>query len=125
MEILSVFDYLDNEDSSQTMYHGTTTAHNLNVGDKILPTDICKNTSEVGRKKNNDCIFLTTDKNYAKIYAGRAVKMWGGKPVVYTVVPLGLTQFSKSAGMDIYTAEGAFITKQELLTFKDKHRTNR
>ena len=44
---------------------------------------------EKGRKKNLDKIFYTTDKNSAKIYAGRAVRRFGGNPIIVRAIPMG------------------------------------
>jgi len=111
----SVFDYLTNDDLPRIVFHGTTTAHGLDIGDSIIPAGKSGNSTEQQRKKNNDIIFLSDSKKYARIYSGRARRIWGGRSVVYTVVPLNLRLFKQQKGMNIYTADGGFIIDQEII----------
>jgi len=107
----SWFDILDQIDrQNQTLYHGTSTVLDLDVGDQILPPEHTEVVSERGRKKNLDLIFLTPDFNYARVYAGRSARALGGSPVVYEVAPVGLDAFRTEAdGTTIFTAEGGYI----------------
>lgn len=108
----SYFDVQKNLDiniSDIIFYHGTSDIIGLDVGDKLLSSDMTAFLSEVGRKKNLDKVFLTTNYNYAVIYARRTVRVKGGNPVVFTVRPVGVELFKEKDGNNIYTADGAYI----------------
>lgn len=81
-------------------YHGTSTA--LNITDNLLPpSETGKQTERRVQRKGK--IFLTTDLEYAKSYAERAVKVWGGKPVVFEVIPIeNLKQMSGRPGQSVF-----------------------
>ena len=99
----------------ENFYHGTSTVLDLEVGDHILPPAYTDTISERGRKKNLDVIFLTPDYNYAKIYAGRAVRELGGEPIIYEVKPIGLEFYRQEQGNNIYIADGGIIYEEYIL----------
>lgn len=87
-------------------YHGTSTV--LPIKDKILPFDQTGSIQEKGRKKNLDKVFFTKDIGSAWIYAGRSCSVFGGKPVVYIVEPVGEIQtLNETAGTTVYCADSA------------------
>jgi len=91
-----------------TFYHGTSSA--LEVGDVLLPPNETGQIQELGRKKNLDRVFFTTDKGSARIYAGRAVNRFGGTPVVLEVMPLGpVVCLSDRPGTSVYHASAARV----------------
>ena len=59
---------LDSSGNPKKLYHGTSTQSNS-----------LKDTSSLGG------IFLTADKKAAEKYAKRAVKRWGGNPIIHEV----------------------------------------
>lgn len=88
-------------------YHGSTT--NANIDNMLIPPIDTNTISEVGRKKNLDRIFYTRDLGLAKIYAGRACKSYGGKPVVYRVVmPVDAVCMNDDDGASVYHCSWAF-----------------
>lgn len=112
----NLFVDLARSDVPETLYHGTSTSLDLSVGDQLLSPEHSSKLSELGRKKNLDLVFLTPDFNYAKVYAGRSVRQFGGEPVVYTVKPVGARLFQKSPGNDIWVADGGYIVDQQVIT---------
>ncbi|AGG58311.1 hypothetical protein VPDG_00150 [Vibrio phage henriette 12B8] len=88
-------------------YHGTTTA--ANIGHKLLPPNTTNVIGEKGRKKNLDRVFFTKDIGLARIYAGRAVRSYGGDPVLLRVVsPADVVCMNETKGASVYHASGAF-----------------
>jgi hypothetical protein len=79
--------FSEDVERSTVFYHGTN--REFAPGDNLLPPEKTGSITEPGRKKNLDKVFLTQDKGYAKIYAGRAVQLLGGQPAVYQVEPTG------------------------------------
>ena len=71
----------------KVFYHGTT--DNFHVGKVLLPPIMTGNLREDWRKNNGDVVFFTTSLASAKQYAKKAVKKYGGNPVVYQVKPIG------------------------------------
>ena len=66
--------------------------------------------SELGRKKNLDKVFMTKDEKSAEIYAKKAIKQFGGKPIVYLVEPVGeLSILQSSPGTTVYMADSANV----------------
>lgn len=89
-------------------YHGTSSA--LNIGHRLLPPDETNRLSELGRKKNLDRVFFTADLGSARIYAGKAVRRWGGEAVIYQVYPVGpVEEIQSRAGTTVYAAPWALI----------------
>tara|TARA_R110000824_G_scaffold93973_1_gene227152 strand:- start:78 stop:395 length:318 start_codon:yes stop_codon:yes gene_type:complete len=92
----------------ETYYHGSCTA--ADIGFELLAPEASNVISEVGRKKNLDRVFFTKDLGLAKIYAGRAARSVGGKPVLYRVVsPVDVVCMNDTAGATVYHASHAFV----------------
>lgn len=108
----NIFRDLKKSDIPCVLYHGTTSQHNIGSDNKIVPYSQSGNVTEPGRKKNLDRIFLTPDFSYAKVYAGRAVRLWKGNPVVYRVIPLNAQLLKSGQGSVIVTADGGFVVEQ-------------
>ena len=64
-------------------YHGTSDA--LNIGKLLLPPVITENLREDWRTKHHDKVFFTTSLLSAEMYAKKACKKYGGKPVVDSI----------------------------------------
>jgi hypothetical protein len=91
-------------------YHGTSTACNINF--KLLPPEETNVLQEKGRKKNLGRVFFTEDLGLARVYAGRAVKRFGGTPVVFRVIPMGdIECLSEKKGASVYHSKWAFVEK--------------
>ncbi len=89
-------------------YHGTSSQ--LELGFRLLPPDVTGKLQEIGRKKNLSKVFFTTDAGSARTYAGRACAIFGGKPVVYRVIPMGPVEcLNDTPGSTVYLGEWAFI----------------
>lgn len=88
-------------------YHGTSTA--LNINDILLPpSETGKQTEKRIQRKGK--VFLTTDLEYAQSYAQRAVKVWGGSPIVFEVIPLdNIKQISGRPGQSAFHTTKAKI----------------
>lgn len=75
----------------------------------LIPPISTGTISESSRKKNLDRVFFTEDLGLAKIYAGRAARSIGGKPVIYRVVsPVDTVCLSDVVGATVYHAKWAF-----------------
>ena len=91
-------------------YHGSSTSAGIDF--VLIPPNDSKTISQKGRKKNLDRVFFTTDIGLAKIYAGRAVRSIGGKPVVYRVVsPVDIQCMNVCEGASVYHAAWAFCER--------------
>lgn len=89
-------------------YHGTSTA--LGIEGELLPPSRTERLSEVGRKKNLDKVFFTRDKGSAEIYAKKAVKQFGGEPVIYIIEPVGnITVLQDTPGTTVFMADSANV----------------
>lgn len=89
-------------------YHGTSSQ--LELGIRLLPPDVTGKIQEVGRKKNLNMVFFTTDAGSARTYAGRACAKFGGSPVVYRVIPMAPVEcLNSTPGSTVYFCEWAFI----------------
>ena len=71
-------------------FHGTTDA--ILLKDRILPSIETGYLRELFRRKNLDVVFLTVSKASAEYYAKKAVKQYGGNPVIYNVTPEGFIE---------------------------------
>lgn len=107
-----IFSDLKKSDVPDKLYHGTSTQLGLNIGDTIKPPNQTEKLSELGRKKNLDKVFLTPNFKYAKIYAGRSVRQFGGEPVVYEIKPVGPELFRQESGDTIWTCDHGYIVDQ-------------
>ena len=88
-------------------YHGTSRKLK---GFITPPMEHGLEIQERGRKKNLDKVFITKDLGSAKIYAGRAKNVLGGKPVVYIVDPIGkLTTINVATGTSVFAGNKAKI----------------
>lgn len=93
-----------------TFYHGTSDILGLDY--LLLPPNATNTLSEKGRNKNLDKVFFTKDIGSAKIYAGRACRQFGGKPIVFRVIPMSKVEcINATPGTTVYTADWAFIEK--------------
>lgn len=91
-------------------YHGTSSA--VGIDFRLLPPAETGVIEEVGRKKNLDRVFFTADRRSADVYAGRAVQRFGGRPVVYRVIPQGeVVCMNDTPGTSVFSALGAFVEK--------------
>jgi len=91
-------------------YHGSSS--NCNINNKLLPPDISDNISESGRLKNLDKVFFTEDKKSALIYAGRACHVFGGKVVLYRVIPMAkIDCLNNSKGTSVFMTSWALVEK--------------
>ena len=96
--------------SPQYFYHGTSSA--LGISDILLPPEQSERLAEVGRKKNLNKVFFTRDYKSAEIYAKKAVKQFGGEPIVFTIVPKGeITVVQDTPGTTVYMADSAKVLK--------------
>lgn len=102
----------------ETFYHGTSTILGLKPGMTLLPPDQTEKISEKGRKKNLDKVFFTKDLGSAKIYAGRAVNQFGGKPTIFSVEPVGEVELiNATPGSTVFMSPSAKITNKLLESF--------
>lgn len=91
-------------------YHGSSSA--LDITDRLLPPNESNKLSEVGRNKNLDKVFFTKDKKSALIYAAKAVKQFGGEPVLFRVYPVGdIEVLNSNAGTTVFMAPWAYVEK--------------
>lgn len=94
-------------EKNQAYFHGTSTIHRLKVGDKILPPQDTNIQRELYRTKDKDVVFITNSIEWAKLWAYKAVQMFGGTPVVFLVEP---DEYSLTHRMNAeYTADYAVI----------------
>jgi hypothetical protein len=93
---------------TETFFHGTSSA--LGISDELLPPGQTLVLSEAGRLRNLDKVFFTADEGSARIYAAKAVKRFGGKPVVLKVRPKGsMVVLQASKGTTVFMADSATI----------------
>ena len=98
-------------------YHGTSTAV-IQDGEHVLrPPCVTGILQEHGRRRNLDRVFATPDPGLARIYAGRAVSRFGGRPVLLTVsLPDRDTEtLSDRPGATVLAASGAWIIERQTL----------
>lgn len=104
--------------NSKPFYHGTSTVFNLEPGDEILPPKQTSKLSEKGRRKNLDKVFFTQDPKSAKIYADKAKREFGGKSVVYEVIPdVPIEWLNKTPGTTVAMSPKALISN---IVFKEE-----
>lgn len=91
-------------------YHGSSTSGNItNV---LLPPNTTGVISEASRKKNLNKIFFTKDKKLAEIYAGRAARSYGGKPILFRVItPINTQCLSDTPGASVFYADWSFCER--------------
>lgn len=93
-------------------YHGTTTAV-VGVNEfRLLPPESTGRLQEVGRKVRLDKVFATPNEGLAKVYAGRAARRFGGRPIILIVsLPDRDTEIDSGSrpGAVVLTAPGAWI----------------
>lgn len=105
----NIFTDLKRDDVPKALYHGTSSILGLSQGDIIKPPSQTEKLSEFGRKKNLDKVFLTPNFKYAKIYAGRSVRQFGGDPVVFEIKPVGAELYRAESGDTIWTCDHGYI----------------
>lgn len=102
-----------NPQSNRTFYHGSSTACGIDY--MLLPPEQSGKLQEESRAKsgkNLDQVFFTEDLGSAKVYAGRACKVFGGQPVIYRVIPMGdVVCINATAGSTVYHSGWAFVEK--------------
>ena len=92
----------------QCFYHGTSSA--LGITTALLPPEKTERLAELGRKRNLDKVFFTRDAKSAEIYAKKAVKRFGGKPVVLLVAPTGAIDIVQDTpGTTVLMADGGVV----------------
>ena len=102
-----------------TYYHGSSDAVLDPHGFRLLPPSMTGKTQEHGRKKNLDRVFFTKDIKSANIYAGRASRRFGGKPIVVRAIPMGdVESLNTDTGSSVHHAAGAFYEPIK----KEKHK---
>jgi hypothetical protein len=102
----------------ETFYHGTSSILGLEPGMVLLPPNETEKISEKGRKKNLDRVFFTQDVGSAKIYAGRAVQRFGGKPTIFKIEPEGnVEQLNATPGTTVFMSPKAKIVGRLLESF--------
>ena len=107
MKLLELFPQTD------IYYHGSSTA--LGIDRFILPAQETEKLAEMGRKKNLDKVFFTKDQRSAEIYAHKAVKQFGGDPIVYKVKPVGeVGALNVAPGTSVYMADAAEVVSAEV-----------
>ena len=116
---MSVFTWVPREKQESTVraYHGSSTAVISDATVLRAPEDTGV-LQEQGRKKRLNCIFSTPNEGLARIYAGRAVRRFGGRPVILTVsLPERDTIVDPGSkpGATIYVSPGAWIVKKQLV----------
>lgn len=100
---------------TDVFYHGSSTA--LQIDRFILPSQETEKLTEIGRKRNLDKVFFTKDQRSAEIYAHKAVKLFGGDPIVYKVKPVGeVDALNVAPGTSVYMADAAEVVSSELKT---------
>lgn len=79
----------------------------------LPPTDTGKIT-EADRQQRRDQVFFTTSKAYARIYAMRACRLYGGQPVVRRVIPARneVVCLHATKGCEVYHAPAAFLSER-------------
>lgn len=93
---------------TEIFFHGTSSA--LDISNELLPPGQTSVLSEAGRLRNLDKVFFTSDEGSARIYADKAVKRFGGKPVVLKVRPKGSMLVLQAAkGTTVFMADSAII----------------
>jgi len=96
-------------------YHGTSSAAVASDCRAILPPNDTGVIQEAGRKRRLDRVFATPDKGLARVYAGRAVQRFGGRPVVGEVaLPESDTYVDSGSrpGATIFVAPGAWVVRE-------------
>ena len=107
--MLSFKQYIKEVKEYPTYYHGSSDSVLDPHGFRLLPPNMTGKIQEKGRKKNLDRIFVTTDPKSAQIYAGRAVRRFGGKPLVVRAIPMGdVEPVNTRPGTSVYRAAGGF-----------------
>lgn len=99
-------------------YHGTSSAILKADAYCLIPPVQTGVLQEAGRKRRLDKVFATPDYGLAKIYAGRAVNRFGGKPVVLEVIlPDQDTELDPGSrpGAQVLVAPGAWIAARKEL----------
>jgi hypothetical protein len=101
-------------DDPKTYWHGTSTAVVPDTEFKLRPPSETTKIQEAGTKKNLDKVFMTSDPNSAKIYAGRAVRQFGGEPVVRRAIPAGdVEQIQDKSGTSVFATPHAFLDQRD------------
>jgi len=93
-------------------YHGTSSAVVSDTEYRLVPPCESGKLQEDGRKVRLDCVFATPDLGLARIYAGRAARRFGGRPVVLEVsLPDRLTVVDPGSrpGAVVLVAPGGWI----------------
>ena len=97
-------------------FHGTSSSV-VGAGEYCLvPPCESGKLQEAGRKVRLDCVFATPDEGLARVYAGRAARRFGGRPVVLEVsLPDRLTVVESGSrpGAVVLVAPGGWIVSRK------------
>ena len=81
-----IFPLDDDDFENKIFYHGTSDALNIH---ELLPADETGVLRDSGRQHMVNKVFFTDRLDVAKRYAFKAVERFGGRPIVYAVLPVG------------------------------------
>ena len=91
-------------------YHGSSSVVLTDGTFKLLPPCVTGVLSEKGRKTHLDKVFFTKDLGSARIYAGSARQIFGDRPVLFRVIPMGRVEcLNDSPGTSVYMTDWAFV----------------
>ena len=86
MKIREYEEYLkEMEDRDNRYYHGTSSA--LNISKEIKPPLETSIIRQQERDYNHDVVYVTSSLGMATNFAIKAVKKFGGTPIIYEVEP--------------------------------------
>ena len=111
--------YLEKLANNIVLYHGTSDALNVSIGDALLPPKETEVQTEP-RMQRRGRVFLTSNKNAAHTYARRAVRKWGGNPIIIIADPIGeVKQMTKSISAfgPIFLCDKAIIIDIEYIDY--------
>lgn len=92
-------------------WHGSSSNLLPDGSYRLLPPTATGKITEADRQQRRDQVFFTTSKAYARIYAMRACRLYGGQPVVRRVIPARneVVCLNAMKGSEVYFAPSAFI----------------
>lgn len=95
------------EDKDGRYYHGTSSA--LNISKEIKPPLETSVIRQQERDYNHDVVYVTSSLGMAASFAIKAVKKFGGTPIIYEVEPDFRTLVNRTGPQ--YTTKSAKIKK--------------
>ena len=96
-------------------WHGTSTNLLPDGSYRLLPPTDTGKITEANRAQRTDQVFFTTSPSYARIYARiyamRACRLFGGQPILHRVIPARdeVVCLNATKGSEVYYAPSAFI----------------